>query len=59
MARIRIDGRYRKFEGDILSFMLSIGKNPDSYIYTVNGKPVPMDSVPEGDVIALNVASRG
>lgn len=59
MATIRIDGKKHQFQGSILDYMLSIGKNPDSYIFTVDGKPVPMDSVPEKDVVAINVASRG
>lgn len=59
MAKIRIDSIEHEFEGTILDYMLSIGKNPDSYIFTVNGKPIPMDSVPKGDVLAINVASRG
>lgn len=59
MARIRIDGVESEFEGTILDYMLSIGMNPDSYIYTKDGRPIPMDSIPDGDVVAINVASRG
>lgn len=59
MTDITIDGETNSFEGTILDYMLSIGKNPDSYIFTMNGKPIPMDTVPSSDVVAINVASRG
>ncbi len=59
MARIDIDGASHEFSGTILDFVLSIGKNPDSYLYICNGRPVPVDSVPSDDVNAIKVASGG
>ena len=59
MARIRIDGESLEFEGTILDFVLSIGKNPDSYLFLCNGKPIPVDSEPSDDVVAVKVASGG
>jgi len=37
------------------------GLHPDSYLYLIDGKPVPMDTVIEGDmtVRAMKVASGG
>ena len=59
MAKIRIDDQDYQFEGAILDFVLSLNKNPDSYLFLCNGKPVPVDSVPSSDVIAIRVASGG
>ena len=59
MARIRIDGETLEVEGTILEFILSIGRNPDSYLYICNGRPVPVDSEPSDDVEAIRVASGG
>ena len=59
MARVRIDGEFHEFSGTLLDFLLSIGKNPDSYLYICNGKPIPVDTVPETDVEAIRVASGG
>ena len=59
MATIRIDDTEYRFEGILLDFLLSIGKNPDSYLYICNGKPIPVDSEPETDVEAIKVASGG
>ena len=59
MARIEIDGTGHEFDGTILDFILSIGKNPDSYLYMCNGRPIPVDSEPSGDVEAIKVASGG
>ena len=39
--------------------MRSAGYTPDSFVYLAGGAPVPMDTVPEGDVTALRVASGG
>lgn len=38
-----------------------MGMNPDTYVYLIDGVPVPMDTVPAGDaaVKALRVASGG
>ena len=59
MAKIRIDGQDYQFSGILLDFLLSIGKNPDSYLYICNGKPIPVDTAPETDVEAIKVASGG
>ena len=59
MARIRIDGDQLDFEGRLLDFLLSIGKNPDSYLFICNGRPIPVDSEPSDDVEAIRVASGG
>ena len=59
MATIRIDGESLEFNGILLDFLLSIGKNPDSYLYICKGKPIPVDTVPETDVEAIKVASGG
>ena len=59
MARIRIDGEEHQFEGTILDFVLSLNKNPDSYLFLCEGRPVPVDSVPASDVNAIRVASGG
>ena len=41
--------------------VLENGLHPDSYLYLIDGKPVPMDTVIEGDmkVRAMKVASGG
>ena len=59
MATIRIDDTEYRFEGILLDFLLSIGKNPDSYLYICNGKPIPVDTEPGTDVEAIKVASGG
>lgn len=59
MTRIRIDGQSLEFSGTVLDFVLSIGKNPDSYLYLCNGRPIPVDSEPSDDVEAIKVASGG
>ena len=59
MARIRIDGEQMDIEGRLLDFLLSIGKNPDSYLFICNGRPIPVDSEPSDDVEAIRVASGG
>ena len=59
MTKVRIDGQEYTFNGILLDYLLSIGKNPDSYLYICNGKPIPVDSEPETDVEAIKVASGG
>ena len=59
MARIRIDGQVHPIEGTILDTVMSIGKNPDSYLFLSKGVPIPVDSVPDADVDAIRVASGG
>lgn len=50
-----------KAEGTIESAVLAAGKNPDSFLFLVDGKPVPMDSVLHDDIVveAIRVASGG
>jgi sulfur carrier protein len=41
--------------------MISAGKHPDAFLYLLNGRPIPMTTVPENDSIieAVRVASGG
>lgn len=39
--------------------MRRLGMHPDSYLYVISGRPVPMDTVPHEDVKVLKVASGG
>ena len=50
-----------KAGGTIESAVLAAGKNPDSFLFLVDGKPVPMDSVLNDDTVveAVRVASGG
>ncbi|MBO4552513.1 MAG: hypothetical protein J5673_04885 [Candidatus Methanomethylophilaceae archaeon] len=59
MARIRIDGECFAIEGTVLDTVLSIGRNPDSYLFISDGRPIPVDSEPSDDVEAIKVASGG
>ena len=59
MTRVRIDGEILEFNGSLLDFLLSVRKNPDSYLFICNGKPIPVDSEPSDDVDAIRVASGG
>ncbi len=59
MTKVRIDGQEYTFNGILLDYLLSIGKNPDSYLYICNGRPIPVDTAPEADVEAVKVASGG
>ena len=59
MTRIKIDDEELEFTGKLLDFLLSAKKNPDSYLYICNGKPIPVDSEPSDDVEAIKVASGG
>ena len=59
MAKIEIDGETHEFSITLLEFVLSLNKNPDSYLFLCKGKPVPVDSEPSDDVQAIRVASGG
>ena len=59
MARMRIDGQELEFSGTILDLMLSMRKNPDSYLFMCKGRPIPVDSEPSDVVEAIKVASGG
>ena len=59
MARMRFDGQELEFSGTILDLMLSMRKNPDSYLFMCKGRPIPVDSEPSDDVEAIKVASGG
>jgi len=41
--------------------MISYGKHPDAFLFLINGRPVPMTTLLDGDVTveALRVASGG
>lgn len=59
-AKIKIDGKELEFDGDIGSFLLSMNKNPDSYLFLVDDRPVPMDTIPDNQTVdAIRVASGG
>ena len=61
MSTIRIDGEELEFDGTIESFVLGLGKNPDSYIFLIDGVPTPMDAQisEEAVVKAVRVSSGG
>lgn len=61
MSKIKIDSEIIEFEGTIESFFIGRGMNPDSFLFLINGRPVPMDTVPESSqtVLAVRVASGG
>lgn len=63
MAKIRFQGRDIEVPAGttIESAVVSEGLHPDSYLYLIDGKPVPMDTeVPEdAEVRAVRVASGG
>ncbi len=61
MYKLRIDGKEYDSEGTIQSFVSSLGKKVDSYLYLITGVPVPMDTIPEdGSMVdAIRVASGG
>ncbi len=63
MARILISGKEVEAEpGRTISDIISEnGYHPDSYLYMISGKPVPMDTVlsETDEVKAIRVASGG
>ncbi len=60
MYTLSIDTCVNEFDISIEKAVLSMGKNPDSYIYLIGSNPVPMDSVPSDcKVRAVRVASGG
>lgn len=61
MSKITIDGEELEFSGTIESFVIRLGKNPDSYIFLIHDVPTPMDAdVPDDvSVKAVRVASGG
>lgn len=61
MPVLMIQGRSETvLEGETIEVAVRrLGLHPDSYLFVVAGRPVPMDAVPEGDVKALRVASGG
>ena len=61
MYKLRIDGKEYDSEGTIQSFVFSLGKKVDSYLYLITAVPVPMDTIPEdGSMVdAIRVASGG
>ena len=60
MYVLSIDGSETEFNVTVEQAVLSMGKNPDSYIYLVGSEPIPMDTVPSDcKVRAVRVASGG
>lgn len=63
MAVLRIaDVSIELCEGETIQAATSrAGQHPDAFIFTIGGRPVPMDTVPPADaeVRALRVASGG
>jgi len=61
MAVINFGKESIRAEGTIESAVLAAGKNPDSFLFLVDGRPIPMDSILHDDVIveAIRVASGG
>ena len=62
MPRITVSGVSHDVpEGTIADAVRSLGLRPDSYLYLIDGAPVPMDTVLSADseVRALRVASGG
>ena len=61
MFSLRIDDESIQSEGTIQSAVSGLNKNVDSYLYLIDGVPVPMDIEPEdgASVVAIRVASGG
>jgi len=61
MATINFGKERINAKGTIESAVISAGKNPDSFLFLINSKPVPMDLILQDDVIveAVRVASGG
>lgn len=63
MASVTIDGtRVDVRPGEtIQSAVTGAGHHPDSFIFLIGGRPVPMDTVPpeDAEVRAMRVASGG
>ena len=61
MYILSIEKTEKECSGTILEEVQIIGKNPDSYLYLVDGTPTPMDTVPEDGkrVECIRVASGG
>ncbi len=63
MARIAVDGRtVESTPGETIGDAVSRqGLHPDSYVFLIGGRPVPMDTVPpeDAEVRAMRVASGG
>lgn len=62
MGSIEVSGNVHEAADDITieEAMHSIGLHPDSYLYLISGKPVPMDTLVGGNKVkAVRVASGG
>ena len=61
MAHVIVSGESREGKGRIDELMSSWGFYPDSYLYMMNGNPVPSDTEINGEdkVEAIRVASGG
>ena len=63
MGKITVSGKEydAKTGSTICDSMSSNGFHPDSYLYLIDGKPVPMDTVVSDETVvkAMRVASGG
>ncbi len=61
MAHVKVSDRILDGEGRIDGIMQSAGYYPDSYLYLMDGCPVPSDTEISGEdmVEAIRVASGG
>lgn len=61
MVNLLIQGRTEAvLDGETIEDAVRrLGMHPDSYLYVIEGRPVPMDIIPHGDVKILRVASGG
>ena len=60
MYTLSIDTTEVESEQSIERTILDMGLNPDSFIFLIDGDPVPMDSIPvDRKVRAIRVASGG
>ena len=63
MAVLRIADETVEMEAGetIQSAASRVGQHPDAFIFTLSGRPVPMDTVPpkDAEVRAIRVASGG
>ena len=61
MAHVTVSGKVYEGDGKIDALMISWGFYPDSFLYIMEGVPVPSDTEISGDekVDAVRVASGG
>ncbi len=63
MARLNISGSVSEIPSGmtIQEAVSALGQHPDSFLFLIDGRPVPMDTVPpeDSEVRAMRVASGG